>query len=125
MRTPVKWLLRHYHEKTGKPTIYDYKEVMDDLLPPTPPDEEDYPSLFPNWDNTPRSGRNGLVLHGSTPELFRIHAQQARERIRGKDSEHALVFLKSWNEWAEGNHVEPDMKFGHKYLQVLRDVFAT
>jgi hypothetical protein len=34
-----------------------------------------------------------------------------------------LVFIKSWNEWAEGNHLEPDLKFGRAYLDVLRDVF--
>ena len=123
-RTPVKWFLRHYHEKTGKPTIYPYKEVIAELLPPIAPDEEDYPCLFPNWDNTPRSGSNGLVLHESTPELFRIHAQRALKRVIGKDAEHALVFVKSWNEWAEGNHVEPDLRFGHRYLEVLRDVFS-
>jgi hypothetical protein len=124
-RTPVKWLLRRYHEKTGKPTIYAYKDVLEELLPPRVPDEDDYPCLVPNWDNTPRSGRNGLVLHGSTPELFRKHAQSALERVRGKHYQHALVFVKSWNEWAEGNHLEPDLKFGHQYLQVLRDVFGS
>ena len=123
-RTPVKWFLRHYHEKAGKPTIYDYESVLDQLLPPPAPDEQDHPCLFPNWDNTPRSGRNGLVLHGSTPDLFRIHARRGLELVRDKDPEHALIFVKSWNEWAEGNHIEPDLRFGHRYLEVLRDVFA-
>jgi hypothetical protein len=45
------------------------------------------------------------------------------ERVRNMPAGHKLVFVKSWNEWAEGNHLEPDLKFGHKYLEVLRDVF--
>ena len=36
-------------------------------------------------------------------------------------AEHRLVFIKSWNEWAEGNHLEPDLRFGRQYLEVVRD----
>ena len=77
--------------------------------------------MIPNWDNTPRSGLRGLVLHGSTPELFRQHLRATLSQIAHKPPEHRLVFIKSWNEWAEGNHLEPDLKFGRRYLEVLRD----
>ena len=38
-----------------------------------------FPSVYPNWDNTPRLGRRGLVATGSTPERFGRHARQAIE----------------------------------------------
>jgi lipopolysaccharide biosynthesis protein len=123
-RKPIKWLRRHYQERMGKPTIYRYKDVLSQLWPPEVPGIEDYPCLIPNWDNTPRSGKDGLVLHDSTPELFRIHARAGLERVRGKQPGHNIVFIKSWNEWAEGNHLEPDLRFGHKYLEVLRAEFS-
>ena len=71
------------------------------LWPQIPPGAVDYPCLIPNWDNTPRSGKNGLVLRDSTPALFRLHVRQVMERIRDRPRDHNLVFIKSWNEWAE------------------------
>jgi hypothetical protein len=118
---PMKWLIRRLRKATGKPQIYYYEDVIEHLRPKSRPGITDYPTLVPNWDNTPRSGRRGRVLHGSTPELFRRHVRDVLEFVRDRPREHNLVFIKSWNEWAEGNHLEPDLKFGLKYLQVLRD----
>lgn len=123
-RTPLKWLRRRYQLWSGRPTVHRYEDVLPTLLPPETPGVENFPCIIPNWDNTPRSGKNGLVLDGSTPELFARHARQAYERVRDREAEHRIVFVKSWNEWAEGNHLEPDLRFGHKYLEALRDVFC-
>lgn len=104
----------------GRLTIYRYKDLLKSFVPVRTRQLEYLPCLVPNWDNTPRSGMNGLVMEGSTPELFRQSLHQALENVSAKPSEHRLVFLKSWNEWAEGNHMEPDLRFGHGYLEVLR-----
>ena len=32
-----------------------------------------------------------------------------------------IIFLKSWNEWAEGNYVEPDLRFGHQWLDAIKN----
>jgi lipopolysaccharide biosynthesis protein len=37
-------------------------------------------------------------------------------------AEENLVFINAWNEWGEGNHLEPDQKWGHDYLEVTRKV---
>ena len=82
----------------------------------------DYPCVIPNWDNTPRSGLDGLIIHESSPELFRIHLKDALGKIAGHPDEHRIIMLKAWNEWAEGNYVEPDLKFGLGYLQAIREL---
>lgn len=58
------------------------------------------------------------------PTGRRIGTARARRlpsRRRRPPGRELIVFLKAWNEWAEGNYVEPDLKFGHGYLEVIRD----
>lgn len=79
-----------------------------------------YPSIVPGWDNTARAGKKGVVLHGATPELFAEHVRDIFESVADRPAEERIVFVKSWNEWAEGNCLEPDRKFGHGYLDAVR-----
>ncbi len=102
-------------------TIWDYEEVLPILLRSNQPDWLDYPLILPNWDNTPRSGMRGLVFHNATPELFRRHLRDALSRVTDRPPEQRVIFLKAWNEWAEGNHVEPDLKWGRAWLEVIRE----
>jgi hypothetical protein len=108
----------------GRLTIYRYRDLLKSFVPERTRQLEFLPCLIPNWDNTPRSGLNGLVVEGSTPELFGESARQALKNVSTKPPDHRLIFLKSWNEWAEGNHMEPDLRFGYNYLEALRDEIA-
>lgn len=120
-RNPIKWLKNRYEIFTGKPTIHEYKNVVLDLIPDSPSHIKNYPCLIPNWDNTPRSGYRGLVLHDSTPNLFRGQVRKALAKVSNYSPEEKIIFIKSWNEWAEGNYLEPDLKYGKAYLEVVRD----
>ena len=82
------------------------------------------PSLIPNWDHTPRSGNLGSLFHNSTPELFGKHAMQALSVIKDKRPERQILFLKSWNEWGEGNYMEPDLKYGKGYIYELKKAIS-
>lgn len=84
-------------------------------------EERVFPTIIPNWDHSPRSGKRGLVLHDSTPEYFARHVRTALDTVAHKSDESNLIFLKSWNEWGEGNYMEPDLKFGHGYINALRE----
>lgn len=78
------------------------------------------PMLIPQWDHSPRSGNRGFILHNSTPKLFKEHAGDVLKIVSSKNNK--LVFLKSWNEWAEGNYIEPDLRWGRQYLESLKEV---
>lgn len=106
----------------GVPLAYSYKKMSDYFLVYNDDIQEDvYPSIVPGWDHTARSGREGLVITNSTPELFRHHVKQAVNLVQDKKPEHKIIVIKSWNEWAEGNYMEPDLRWGHQYLEALKN----
>lgn len=79
-----------------------------------------YPTLLPNWDHSPRSGLSGTIFNNSTPEYFYQHVKSILDLIKDKDADNKIIFLKSWNEWAEGNYMEPDLRFGKGYITALK-----
>lgn len=99
---------------------YDYRTIMKHYYVPEDTLDYVYPSLLPQWDRSPRAGFNGIYVN-SDPAAFKVSLLHALELVKNKQDEHRILFLKSWNEWAEGNYVEPDLKFGHGYLDVLRE----
>ena len=84
----------------------------------------EFPSVVPNWDNTPRSGTRGYLLSGATPELFRQHLEDAILLVKHRTFDERIIFVKSWNEWAEGNYIEPCREFGRGYLEACRDAVS-
>ncbi|WP_312902350.1 glycosyltransferase WbsX family protein [Chryseobacterium taichungense] len=82
-----------------------------------------YPCVLPNWDNTPRSGHRGVVITDTSPELFEKQIEKAIAYLEDKnDYPEQLLIIKSWNEWAEGNILEPDKKYGFRYLNTLKRI---
>jgi hypothetical protein len=90
-------------------------------LPPAVLGTGCHPCVFPNWDNTPRSGRRGVVALGTSPATFERHLTAALrfEMRREPRPDRQLVMIKSWNEWAEGNYLEPDARDGRAWLEAV------
>lgn len=107
----------------GIPLSYPYGLMSKYFLVPEEDSQEFvYPSIIPGWDHTARSSKEGLVMTNSTPELFSKHVEAAVKLVEHKQPEHKIIIIKSWNEWAEGNYMEPDMKWGKKYLEALKNI---
>ena len=100
------------------PTIVDYREYYKSLITEQDYESDVIPQLVPQWDHTPRSGINGLAWTNTTPSLFYNHACMALDAVKHKKN--PIIVLKSWNEWGEGNYMEPDTVFGHGYIDALK-----
>ena len=123
-RRPRQWLS---HRREGArlvslrgPTVYDADKLVETLIAPESNRSDVHPCVIPNWDNTPRSGRRGRVIAGSSSAFFARQLSMALNAIKDKPFENRLLFVKSWNEWAEGNYLEPDRTHGSELLDVLR-----
>lgn len=116
-----KKILRHLYTSIFHIPLmcFSYKKAYpyfsDPLL-----DSKEYiiPHIIPNWDHSPRSGKNALIYKNASPQLFEKHLKQVFDIV--KDKKQRFVFLKSWNEWGEGNYMEPDLKWGTLYLETLK-----
>lgn len=101
---------------------YKYGDIMKHFITPEDYNDKIYPQLIPRRDRSPRSGRKAMIYYDSTPELFKKAAENAIKCVENRDEDHRLVFLNAWNEWGEGAYMEPDLKFGHGYLDALKEV---
>jgi lipopolysaccharide biosynthesis protein len=86
-------------------------------------------SVCPGWDNSPRRPSGATIVMNSTPELYERWLSETVRRQRallgdGSGSEQivpeSLVFINAWNEWAEGNHLEPCQRWGRAYLEATQ-----
>lgn len=101
---------------------YDYERTVRNYFAPEDRWENVYPTVLPQWDRTPRVADADGVYVNVTPEKFERHLRQAAGLVSDKSEEHQVIFIKSWNEWGEGNYLEPDLKFGHGFLDAVRRV---
>ena len=106
-------------ELTAK--TFDYLKVTKNFFVPEDSWENVFPTILPQWDRTARVGKAQGIYVNSTPDNFKKHVQDAMKVVASKQPEHQILIIKSWNEWAEGNYMEPDLKYGHGYLNALRE----
>jgi hypothetical protein len=119
-------LWTHIYRKIWKRPvqIYSYKDVIPYLLSQKKFSYDCYPCVIPNWDNSPRSGIRSMIFRDSTPQLFEQHLNDALSLVSHNPDSKKIIFIKAWNEWAEGNHLEPDRKFGLQYLEAVKRVLV-
>ena len=107
-----------------KDEVYLYSNIVDVALQNYRYSKQwkEYPCVCPGWDNSPRRKNGAYILHGSTPELYEKWLANTCEKFEPYSEEENFIFLNAMNEWAEGNHLEPDLKCGLKYLEATKKV---
>lgn len=96
------------------PLSYDFyvKTALQqfDLFPNT------IPCIEPNFDHSPRSGAKGVIIHNSTPNKWGTLCNKTALLVNSR-KQNGLLFIKAWNEWGEGNYLEPDLRYGNAFLE--------
>ncbi|MBL7754696.1 MAG: glycoside hydrolase family 99-like domain-containing protein [Chitinophagaceae bacterium] len=103
-----------------KDQVISYPDFVDFDLQRKNPLQKCYPGVSPMWDNSSRRVHlNATILDGSTPEHFRRWYHGKADRFEGIAGDDRFIFINAWNEWAEGNHLEPCQRWGKAYLEAL------
>ncbi len=104
----------------------DYKDVAEMYLANRyGPDRSVFRGVLPSWDNTARRGASGTVIMNGTPENYEYWlSEAARRTLEEFPGQNRPLFINAWNEWAEGCHLEPDRRYGHRFLETTRRAVA-
>ena len=102
--------------------MYDVSEMIEQKQWEYDTDYQLYKGVFPSWDNTPRTFSRANIFCGMTPDVYKNWLKDVIIWTKThNDKDNQIIFVNAWNEWGEGAHLEPDLKFGYAYLQATRD----
>lgn len=117
-RKTVEIRKRLQRKLLGRPYTVNYDNYCSQAINYYRNNPDIIPCIDPDFDHSPRSGKNWIIIEGSTPEKWGCFYKDIREVLDKKTSDN-LLFIKAWNEWGEGNYLEPDLKFGRGYLNEM------
>lgn len=105
--------------------IYSYKNYVKYKCNEPMPDYKFYPCVSPGWDNScRRTASSFMAFIGNTPDLFAKWLDNTINKFSPYAKDEDFVFINAWNEWAEGNHLEPDIKWGRAFLEATKKVIS-
>ncbi len=105
--------------------VIDYpSSVEKQLRRPPPTGYRRFPSVMVGWDNTARRPYGATIFEGATPEVYERWLRRTVRSVADVPEEENYLFIVAWNEWAEGNHLEPDQQYGRAWLEATRAVLV-
>lgn len=102
------------------PQLVNYNDYARTIIQNFPEIDSVTVQIVPNWDHTPRSGRLGSAQYNTNPDNFFKLLDSLFKKIKASKTSIPFLMIKSWNEWGEGNYLEPDLKYGRGYIEALR-----
>ena len=118
---PILYKLLRLHSLSGD-EVYDYSTLVQIALQKATPPYLMFPCVTPSWDNSARRKTKAVILHNSTPELFENWLRETMKKSIHKSQNPCYIFINAWNEWAEGNYLEPCQRWGKAYLEAVKRV---
>ena len=102
--------------------IYDYASFVENMLQPSMSPYKKFPCVTPSWDNSARRKNDAVIINDSTPSIYENWLKSVIENVRTKSPDEQVVFINGWNEWGEGNHLEPCQRWKRGYLEATKRV---
>lgn len=103
---------------------FDYRALARRAMKSPPSGAKLFPCVIPSWDNSARRNSGATVIQNNDSKLFEEWLVNATQRVEHYSEDEQIVFINAWNEWAEGCHLEPDLKNGTRFLEAIARVFA-
>lgn len=123
LRYEVGTALRHVFNMVSKRKILErripIKWIVDNIAS-RDYEENEFPGLIAEWDNTPRRDYKGLVYTGASPEIFGKALRALKAKVDGRKND--FVYINAWNEWGEGAMLEPTVEKKYAYLEEIKRV---
>ena len=104
--------------------LLDYESAAESAMKLLDVPWKRFPSVMVGWDNTARRAKGATIYHGATPARYEHWLRATADSVAGVRSEENYLFILAWNEWAEGNHLEPDQRYGRAFLEATRAVLV-
>lgn len=111
------------HEKMELPYAIEYSKYIDVSIRLFKLNSNCIPCIAPDFDHSPRSGKKAVMLKNSTPDQWEKLCKEVVNINSSIKDEANIIFIKAWNEWGEGNYMEPDQKYGDEYIMAAGRAF--
>lgn len=102
--------------------LVDYEKMTQIMMSRKQPSYKLFPGVTPNFDNAARRSKDATIFLGSTPEIYEKWLGHTVAKFVPYSKQENFIFINAWNEWAEGNHLEPCRKWGHQYLESTKRI---
>lgn len=119
-------MMRLAHKYLGIRSVYvdnsirDYARYAEEMKRRPAPPYKWFPAVTPMWDNTARRKTGATIFRNSTPEVYEDWLEHVIRTHEIPSPSENFIFINAWNEWAEGNHLEPCAKWGRAYLEATK-----
>lgn len=120
LRRILNSLSRRLIDNNIFPNVLNYKRYVESQETVEFPSYKRFPCVTPGWDNSARKKKKYFAFTRSTPDMFGRWLANVITKFKPYSKDENLIFINAWNEWAEGNHLEPDRKWGNKYLEAVK-----
>jgi Glycosyltransferase WbsX len=106
--------------------FYDYESVWQQILKVERdrPQLPCFPGAFMDWDNAARYKERARLFKGASPERFAHYFKQLVAQTTTRPHPENHIFVNAWNEWSEGTYLEPDERYGYRYIEAIRDALT-